>query len=82
MNDYTFWLVVTIVAVVAVLTLFPIVKKAIQDWDFKRQVEGNRPVRQMEESRRTEDPQYNAALEAEKARAVGNIRRDSTGIGR
>lgn len=82
MNDYKFWLILTIVVVVAVLILFPLVKKAIQDRDFKRQVEGKRPMRQMEDTRRTEDPQYNAALEAEKARAVGNIRRDSTGIGR
>lgn len=82
MNDYQFWLIVTVVVVLAVLILFPVVKKSIQDRDFKRQAEGKQPMRQMEETSRTEEPQFSAEMEAERARMAGQIRRDATGIGK
>lgn len=82
MNEYKFWLIVTVVVVLAVLILFPVVKKAIQDRDFKRQMEGKQPMREMKETSRTEEPQFNAEMEAERARMVGNVRRDATGIGK
>ncbi|MCQ2441776.1 MAG: hypothetical protein MJ077_01410 [Oscillospiraceae bacterium] len=82
MNEYQFWLIVVVLVTLAVLILFPVIKKYLQDRDFKRQVEGKQPMREMKEPSRTEDPKLNAELEAERARMVGNIRRDATGIGK
>lgn len=82
MNEYQFWLIVVVLVTLAVLILFPVIKKYLQDRDFKRQVEGKQPMREMKETSRTEDPKLNAELEAERARMVGNIRRDATGIGK
>ncbi len=76
MSDYLLWLIIVLVVCAVVFILFPVVKNIIQNRDFKRQIEGKRPMREMEETSRTMEPEQNQALEAEQARFAAQIRRD------
>ncbi len=75
MMSYRFWLIVVIVAALALGILIPVVKHLVQNRDFKRQVEGKQPIRTApEESRRTMDQAPNTeadlAMMAAKARRI------------
>lgn len=64
MMSYRFWLVVVIVAALALGILIPVVKHLVQNRDFKRQVEGKRPMRTApKESRRTMDQAPNTGAD-------------------
>lgn len=71
MNGYKFYLILTLVIAAAVFILAPIVLRMIQDRDFKRQVEGKKPMRELgeNESIPQEEQPINPAAEAEAARA-------------
>lgn len=71
MNGYKFYLILTLVIAAAVFILAPIVLRMIQDRDFKRQVEGKKPLRELgeNESIPQEEQPINPAAEAEAARA-------------
>lgn len=71
MNGYKFYLILTLVIAAAVFILAPIVLRMIQDRDFKRQVEGKKPMRELgeNESIPQDEQPINPAAEAEAARA-------------
>lgn len=71
MNGYKFYLILTLVIAAAVFILASIVLRMIQDRDFKRQVEGKKPMRELgeKESIPQEEQPINPAAEAEAARA-------------
>lgn len=78
--SYRFWLVVVIVAALALGILIPVVKHLVQNRDFKRQVEGKRPMRAApEETRRTMDQAPNTEVDIVMAAAQARRIQDCMG---
>ena len=78
--SYRFWLIVVIVAALALGILIPAVKHLVQNRDFRRQVEGNRPMRTApKETRRTMEQAPNTEVDI--ALAVAKARRTQDCMG-
>lgn len=78
--SYRFWLIVVIAAALVGGVLFHVVQRKLQDRDFKRQVEGKRPIRTApEETRRTADQAPNTELDIALAATRARRLQDSIG---
>ena len=74
------WLIVTAVIVVVVLIAVPLVIRKLQDRDYQRQINGEIPMREAEETTaRSENASVSPEMQAEAARMRGTITGNSIG---
>lgn len=79
MNENLVW----IIGIAVVVILVPVVTKMYRDWDYKRQIAGERPLRTLKEKERVpgekpeQSPEMDSMVTQAKMDTVINLKRHS-----